>query len=218
MRKEKKYHYIYKTTNILNGRYYYGLHSTDNLEDGYLGSGTYLKRSLNKYGKENFNKEILEFCSSREELKSREKDIVNLQEIAKKECMNLHTGGAMGFQTTHSIETKLKMSKWHTGKILSEETRQKISKAQKGKYVDETIRKKISKSLKLLYENGYTANMTGCHTKESRQKSSDSQKGKPAHNKGMPSAQLTCPHCNKTGGAGGMGKYHFDKCKYKINY
>jgi len=33
----KKYHFIYKTTNLLNGKYYYGMHSTDNLEDGYVG-------------------------------------------------------------------------------------------------------------------------------------------------------------------------------------
>ena len=38
-RKEKQYHFIYKTTNIITERYYYGMHSTDNLEDGYLGSG-----------------------------------------------------------------------------------------------------------------------------------------------------------------------------------
>ena len=51
-RKEKKYHFIYKTTNLLTGRYYIGMHSTDNLEDGYLGSGKRLRHSVNKYGKD----------------------------------------------------------------------------------------------------------------------------------------------------------------------
>lgn len=93
----KKYHFIYRTTNLLSGRYYIGMHSTDDLNDGYLGSGTYLKRSINKHGKENHSIEILEFVDSREELAAREKEIVSLQEIAKKECMNLKVGGEGGF-------------------------------------------------------------------------------------------------------------------------
>jgi len=93
----KRYHFIYKTTNLLSGRYYIGMHSTNNLDDGYLGSGTLLRRSINKHGKENFKIEILEFLNSREELAAREKEIVSLQEIAKKECMNLKVGGDGGF-------------------------------------------------------------------------------------------------------------------------
>lgn len=93
----KKYHFIYKTTNLLSGRYYIGMHSTDDLNDGYLGSGTYLRRSINKHGKENHSIEILEFLNSREELAARERELVSLQEIAKKECMNLKVGGQGGF-------------------------------------------------------------------------------------------------------------------------
>jgi hypothetical protein len=103
-RKAKKYHFIYKTTNILSGKYYIGMHSTDDLDDGYLGSGRRLRYSINKYGKENHKLEIMEFVSSREELKEREKEIVNLNEIAKEECMNLVVGGQGGF----SIESTKK--------------------------------------------------------------------------------------------------------------
>ena len=95
-RKEKKYHFIYKTTNLLSGKYYIGAHSTDDLEDGYLGSGNRLRRSIKKHGKENFVREILEFCKSREALYNREEEIVNLDEIAKKDCMNLAVGGSGG--------------------------------------------------------------------------------------------------------------------------
>lgn len=98
-RKEKKYHFIYKTTNVLSGKYYIGMHSTDNLEDGYLGSGTRLRYSINKHGKENFIREILEYCESREELKNREIEVVNLDEIVKIECMNLKVGGYGGFSS-----------------------------------------------------------------------------------------------------------------------
>jgi hypothetical protein len=105
----KKYHFIYKTTNLLSGRYYIGMHSTDNLNDGYLGSGTYLRRSINKHGKENHSIEILEFVNSREELAAREKEIVSLQEIAKKECMNLKVGGEGGFVSKEACRKGARM-------------------------------------------------------------------------------------------------------------
>ena len=96
-RKEKKYHFIYKTTNLLSGKYYIGMHSTDNLNDGYLGSGKRLRYSVNKYGKENHKVEILEFFENRSELIKKEKEIITLNEIAKEECMNLMPGGTGGF-------------------------------------------------------------------------------------------------------------------------
>ena len=61
------YHYFYKIINKLNNHYYYGIHSTDNLNDGYMGSGRNLRRAINKYGIENFEKEIIKFFDTREE-------------------------------------------------------------------------------------------------------------------------------------------------------
>jgi hypothetical protein len=95
--KEKKYHFIYKTTNLLNGKYYVGMHSTSNMKDGYLGSGTRLRRAIRKYGKENFRLEILEFFDSREALVLREKELVNEALLKDEMCMNLKPGGSGGF-------------------------------------------------------------------------------------------------------------------------
>jgi hypothetical protein len=96
-RRQKNYHYIYKTTNLVNEKYYIGMHSTDNLEDGYVGSGKRLWYSINKYGKENFKCEILEFLPDRNSLKEREKELVNEDILKDKMCMNLKTGGDGGF-------------------------------------------------------------------------------------------------------------------------
>ena len=90
---QKKYHFIYKTTNLLSGRYYIGMHSTNNLDDDYLGSGDQLRKAIRKHGKENFKREILEFCSSREELHNKESELVTLNEVRDKECMNMKVGG-----------------------------------------------------------------------------------------------------------------------------
>jgi hypothetical protein len=135
MSKQKKYHYIYKTTCKITGKFYVGMHSTDNLEDGYLGSGKILGYSRAKYGDENHKKEIVEFCLSRTELRQREKEIVNEELLKDPLNINLKYGGEGGWdhiknsegykeqqikagrnggfanRSKMSVETQLKMSK-----------------------------------------------------------------------------------------------------------
>lgn len=92
----RKYHYIYKITRIKDGRYYIGMHSTDNEEDGYFGSGKLITRSIRKHGKEAHIKEILEFLDNRELLKKREAELVNEECLNDPLCMNLVLGGSGG--------------------------------------------------------------------------------------------------------------------------
>jgi hypothetical protein len=92
---QRSYHYIYKITRN-DGKYYIGMHSTDDLEDGYFGSGQRLSRSIKKHGKDIHSKEILEFLPCRETLKAREKELVNYECLADAFCMNLRVGGEGG--------------------------------------------------------------------------------------------------------------------------
>ena len=96
-RKEKQYHFLYKTTNLINSKFYCGMHSTDDLNDGYLGSGLRLRRSIQKYGKENFKLEIIKFYLNRIELIEAEKNLVNESLLQDPFCMNLMKGGEGGF-------------------------------------------------------------------------------------------------------------------------
>lgn len=91
-----KYFYIYKTTNLINGKYYIGRHCTYNLNDNYLGSGRRLRYSIKKYGENNFKKEILQFVKTFEELIERENQIVNAELVNDSMCMNLKVGGIGG--------------------------------------------------------------------------------------------------------------------------
>lgn len=93
---QRKFHYLYKITRF-DGKYYFGIHSTDNLEDGYFGSGTYLWKSLNRHGKEKHSKEILEFFETRQASKDKEKLLITNEMRADIKCMNIAPGGGGGF-------------------------------------------------------------------------------------------------------------------------
>lgn len=114
-RKKSDIHYIYKTTCNVTKRYYIGMHSTSNIDDGYLGSGRRLRYSIRKYGKENHIKEIIEFCETKEKLIERETQIVNLDLIIDEMCMNLREGGTGGFsseqQKLNAIKSNEKQKK-----------------------------------------------------------------------------------------------------------
>ncbi len=174
--KERKYFFIYKTTNLLNGKYYIGMHTTSNLKDGYLGSGKHLKYAIRKHGKENFKCEVLEFLNNREELIGKEKELVTLELIKDPLCMNLKEGGAGGLGG------------------LSEETRKRIqdgaSKHQKKVWQNEEYRIKIKKSLAAACLEGhkkgtikYDNFKDRTHTEETKTKMIVSHKDKHTGNK-----------------------------------
>ena len=52
------YFILYETTNLINNKKYIGVHKTIDLNDGYLGSGIYLRNAIKKYGKENLKSHI----------------------------------------------------------------------------------------------------------------------------------------------------------------
>ena len=145
---------IYKTTNLVNGKQYIGKDKHNN--PNYIGSGTYLKKAIKKYGKENFKKEILEVCSSSKELMEREEYWLNYYDA----------GGDPNFYNTHnysygcpshSEETRRKMSESRKGKPKkkhSEESKRRMSESRRGekhfmygKQVSTKTREKIRQSL-----------------------------------------------------------------------
>lgn len=144
-RKERKYHYTYKITCLKNGKYYIGMHSTDNLEDGYMGGGKRIKNSVRKHGKDAHEKEILEFFENREDLVNREIQLVNEELLNDPMCMNIVTGGTGGWD----LEIQLMLNKRSNEK-------QKWLRENDKEWADIDLRKRRklgSDTFKKLWEN-----------------------------------------------------------------
>lgn len=156
----RKFHLIYKTTCLVTNKYYFGMHSTDDLSDGYIGSGKILQYSVKKYGKENHHCEIFEMLPDRESLALREAEIVCKDKLIDPDCMNL-CGGGDGV-SIHSDETKAIIRQKRALQIMkphSNKTKEKMSRARlnglasgriinvngmKGKFHTDVTRKKLS--------------------------------------------------------------------------
>lgn len=111
--------YFYKIVNNINGKFYYGVHRTENINDGYMGSGHRLLLAYKKYGKNNFTKYILKYFNTEKEMYEYEKLIVNNDMVKNAMCYNVINGGYPDI--------------YEVGKLINrnvcEETRKKISKA-----------------------------------------------------------------------------------------
>lgn len=104
-------HYIYKTTNLITGTYYIGCHSCEELDNDYLGSGTYLRNSVRKYGAKNFKKEIWFLCKDTKAKFYLESIIVTEELIKDSACMNLKPGGRGSFTAEQRRKGAIGMNK-----------------------------------------------------------------------------------------------------------
>jgi len=92
----KKHYLVYKITNNLNGKIYIGQHQTDNLEDGYMGSGKHLLNSIRKNSEINFSKDILFDFDNFEDMNNKEIELVNEKFIKRDDNYNQVVGGSNG--------------------------------------------------------------------------------------------------------------------------
>lgn len=137
------YYTIYQTTNKVNGKIYIGKHKTSDLNDGYLGSGKLLNLDIEKYGIENFYKEILFIFENEIDMNLKEAELVTNEFIKEDSNYNLCPGGQGGWSFVNSnghnikknndISRRMKISKSHKGKKRSLQHRKSISKALQGR-------------------------------------------------------------------------------------
>ena len=142
-----KYHYIYLTQNLTNGRFYIGKHTHTNHHNTYIGSGNKQKAkscplnlAIEKYGKSSFKKTILRFFKTSEEAYEAEKELLSLEFIKKygyvggslKLCYNIKVGGKggmLGF--TQTEETKAQRRENQKKAFSTEEHKKRRSEAVK---------------------------------------------------------------------------------------
>jgi hypothetical protein len=233
----RKHHIIYKTTCITTNRYYIGMHSTDDLNDGYVGSGTRLWRSIKKYGKDQHRCEILEHLPTRQAASDREKELINPVWRADPLCMNIGKGGegnAPGYRTAEETLTlisenskrmwaKRREDGWvappqkpeHVAKRVKANTGKKRTAEQKANLVEGQASYFAAADKNVLQERGRRSAAT-------RQERGSALGGRPkgiamteeaklhlgSINKGKIWPRATCTGCGKETTLGALNRYH----------
>lgn len=142
-----KYFIIYETKNLKNNKLYRGCHQTNDLNDGYLGSGKTFLKALKKYGRHNFKRKILKLCKNVEEMIYYESIYINEEWVNRIDTYNLQTGGLNYGILCDESKQKISLSikslhkkgvyKYKNKKkfLMSEETKQKISQSLIKRYL-----------------------------------------------------------------------------------
>jgi hypothetical protein len=130
-------HITYITINLLNSHYYIGKHSTDNIEDGYLGSGKILLQAVKKYGRDNFARIILGEYDSSEDALAAEALLVNETVVSDSNSYNCKVGG-LGL---HEL-------RYWAGKKMSDSHRLKLSIAHSGKTLTDSHKALIAEGMR----------------------------------------------------------------------
>lgn len=148
--------YLYFIENKINGKLYIG--KTNNLKrrlnkHKLNSENKPLNRSIKKYGCDNFIFQEFQYFETEELCYEMEKYWITYLKEQNVLLYNIAEGGNGIFSGTnhylygkhHSEESKLKMSKSHTGKKLSKKTKEKLRIANIGRLHSEESKLKISK-------------------------------------------------------------------------
>lgn len=167
------YHYLYKITNSINSKYYIGIHSTNNMNDGYMGSGILITKAIKGYGAQSFTKEILEFFDTREDALEKEAQIVTENLVIDPQCYNLTLGGnapPSRLNVPHTDETKAKIADYLNSNIdQCKENGKKSWEARKpkGGWSEEEIIKRVETRKR---QGTYSKDMSAANTEEAIEK------------------------------------------------
>ena len=163
-------------TNLINGKIYTGKHSTENLDDGYMGSGKLLQRAICKHGLENFRREIIQFFDSEEEAYKKERELVTEEFVKDENTYNLKEGGkeftssdVINIMSNVDIRNRISDSvrlRWKDEKYR-QKVKKGVSRGLRKRWADPIWREKM---LKKLSTNRHSHSVGWKHKEETKQK------------------------------------------------
>ena len=181
---------IYLLRNKCNNKIYIGqtwvsLQARFNNGYGYMNC-YYLYNAIQKYGKDNFEYEVIAICSDQDTANYLEDYYINYYNGRdQKTGYNIKAGGSNG---KLSEETKKKISEslmgvntWTKGRPVSEETRQKHSRNMIGKNIGNILTEETKAKISLAKIGKPSPNKGKMMSNDTKQKMSEAQKGN--HNK-----------------------------------
>jgi len=108
--KYNMFYYLYEIKNLVNNKIYVGVHKTNIVDDGYMGSGKVILSAIRKYGIDQFQKTILETFENSEAMFRREKEVVTDEFLSRSDTYNLRRGGNGGFDYINKIGANVVLS------------------------------------------------------------------------------------------------------------
>lgn len=89
---------------------------TNDVDDGYMGSGKLIKKAISKYGIDNFEKIVLYYCDSEDEMLEKESEIVDEGVVNSDDYYNISLGGGSNFS---HIDNRNKVIVYDSDKKIS---------------------------------------------------------------------------------------------------
>jgi hypothetical protein len=180
------FYYLYEIKNHTNDKIYRGVHKTEKIDDGYMGSGAAICKAIRLEGIDNFSKIILETFENSDDMYAREREVVNKEFLSRPDVYNIQPDGGGGWNLDSEQQAKAKNRKIE---IYGEDYFSRIASIPKSASHKANIAEAINK-LNATY---------AVHP-----------------NLGKKRQIVQCPHCAKTGAINGMQQWHFDKCKHRV--
>jgi len=225
---------IYEVLNTINGKRYIGK-TEKRIEDRFAehvaearrGGRRRLCHAIRKHGSDAFTVTLLETCYDEDASTKERSWIATLKTRDYQHGYNMTDGGEgkPGLEVTTETRNRLSVKAIARISAMSDENRMAMTavanSAKRG------AKEKPSNKSQAQHKRWAETSLVDKKTHGQRSLAGISPENRrrqvmamndafsPVRVKGQPQPIVCCPHCNKVGGRAIMGRYHFERCKFK---